>query len=220
MTQYAIVTDLNRCVGCLGCVTACKLVNNVPVGNYWDKVLRVGPFDKKEGETYPNVDMYFLTVQCQHCEHPECVSVCPTGASHKLEDGTVQVDKSKCIGCQFCVMACPYGVRYLNEDEGVVEKCTLCEQKIAQGELPQCVAQCGARARFFGDLDKGLESFQGAGRVNHLENDDYEATLKTFTKLDEVAHPYDDDNVHHLPDVGNKPSFRYILRKADWKGDE
>ena len=81
------------------------------------------------------------------------MKVCPTGASHKLADGTVQVDKEKCIGCQFCAMSCPYGVRYLNETERVVEKCTLCEQKIAQGELPQCVAQCGGRARFFGDLE-------------------------------------------------------------------
>ena len=78
--------------------------------------------------------MYYLPVQCQHCENPECVKVCPTGASHKLEDGTVQIDKSKCIGCQFCAMACPYGVRYLNEEERVVEKCTLCEQITAQGE--------------------------------------------------------------------------------------
>ena len=84
--------------------------------------------------------MYFLTVQCQHCADPECVKVCPTEASHIAADGTVQIDKSKCIGCQFCAMSCPYGVRYLNDEERVVEKCTLCEQKTAQGELPQCVS--------------------------------------------------------------------------------
>ncbi len=136
MTQYAIVTDLNQCVGCLACSVACKVVNNVPVGNYWNKILRIGPNPKTAGATFPDVEMYFLPVTCQHCENPACVAVCPTEASHKLEDGTVQVDKEKCIGCQFCAMACPYGVRYLNEDEKVVEKCTMCEQKIAQGELP------------------------------------------------------------------------------------
>ena len=139
------------------------MINNVPVGSYWNKVLRVGPNPRVEGGQWPDVYTYFLTVQCQHCEDPECVKVCPTEASHKLEDGTVQIDKSKCIGCQFCAMACPYSVRYLNEEERVVEKCTLCEQKIAQGELPQCVAQCGARARWFGDLEQGVESFVTSG---------------------------------------------------------
>ncbi|HIY82722.1 MAG TPA: 4Fe-4S dicluster domain-containing protein, partial [Candidatus Rubneribacter avistercoris] len=128
MAQYAIVTDLNRCTGCLACAVACKAANGVPVGSYWNKVLRIGPNPKYEGAVNPDVELYFLPVGCQHCEEPECVRVCPTGASHKLADGTVQIDKSKCIGCQFCAMACPYNVRYLNEEEGVVEKCTLCEQ--------------------------------------------------------------------------------------------
>ena len=117
MTQYAIVTDLNRCVGCLACAVACKAVNDVPIGSFWNKVLRIGPNASIQGAQDADSYLYFLPVQCQHCADPECVKVCPTGASHKLEDGTVQVDKSKCIGCQFCAMACPYNVRYLNEQE-------------------------------------------------------------------------------------------------------
>ena len=159
MTQYAIATDLNRCVGCLSCMVACKAVNNVPIGSYWNKVLRIGPSLKEGATSSHDVEMYYLPVQCQHCADPECVKVCPTGASHKLEDGTVQIDKAKCIGCQFCAMSCPYNVRYLNEEEGVVEKCTLCSQIVGQGGLPQCVIQCGGRARFFGDLEQGIESF-------------------------------------------------------------
>ena len=120
MTQYAIVTDLNRCVGCLACAVACKAVNDVPIGSFWNKVLRIGPNASIQGAQDADSYLYFLPVQCQHCADPECVKVCPTGASHKLEDGTVQVDKSKCIGCQFCAMACPYNVRYLNEQERVV----------------------------------------------------------------------------------------------------
>ena len=160
----AIITDLNRCVGCLACSVACKAVNNVPIGSYWNKVLRIGPNPRQEGGQWPDVYTYFLTVQCQHCKNPACVQVCPTEASHVLADGTVQIDKSKCIGCQFCAMACPYGVRYLNEEERVVEKCTLCEQKVAQGELPQCVSQCGGRARFFGDLEKASRASRRPAR--------------------------------------------------------
>ena len=220
MTQYAILTDLNRCVGCLGCSVACKVVNGVEIGSFWNKVLRIGPFPDGEGAQFPDVYTYFLPVTCQHCENPACVAVCPTGASHKLPDGTVQIDKEKCIGCQFCAMACPYGVRCLNETERVVEKCTLCEQKIAQGELPQCVAQCGGRARFFGDLDAGLDSFVGAGKVSIAEDAGYDEVLSKFCTYGEIAKPYTDSDVHHLPNVGNDPSFLYILRNHEWKGEE
>ena len=220
MTQYAILTDLNRCVGCLGCSVACKVVNGVEIGSFWNKVLRIGPFPDSEGAQFPDVYPYFLPVTCQHCENPACVAVCPTGASHKLPDGTVQIDKEKCIGCQFCAMACPYGVRYLNETERVVEKCTLCEQKIAQGELPQCVAQCGGRARFFGDLDAGLDSFVGAGKVSIAGDAGYDAVNSEFCTYGEIAKPYTDSDVHHLPNVGNDPSFLYILRNHEWKGEE
>ena len=84
------------------------------------------------------------------------------GVAHAADDGTIQIDKSKCIGCQFCAMACPYGVRYLNEEERVVEKCTLCEQRTAQGELPQCVSPVRRPAPAGSAmLEQGIESFEG-----------------------------------------------------------
>ena len=212
MTQYAIITDLNKCVGCLACSVACKVVNGVPVGSFWNKVLRIGPNPKYEGAIVPDVEMYFLPLGCQHCENPECVKVCPTGASHKLPDGTVQIDKSKSIGCQFCAMSCPYGVRYLNEEDGVVEK-------LDQGELPQCVAQCGARARFFGDLDKGYESFVAPGRVLNYDAT-YDDVHNARVPMLEAVRAFSDDQVHTLPDVGNRPSFAYILRDTTWQGEE
>ena len=204
MANYAIITDLNRCTGCLACTVACKAVNGVPVGDFWIKTLRVGPHPKTDGAQFPDVEVYFLPVQCQHCENPECVKVCPTEASHIREDGTIQVDKSKCIGCQFCAMACPYGVRYLNEEEGVVEKCTLCEQKIAQGELPQCVSQCCGMARWFGDAEGDVREFRGPRGET----------------AGEFLEEFSDEQVHKLPDVGNKPSFAYILRDMKWQGGE
>ena len=212
MTQNAIVTDLNLCVGCLSCSVACKSVNTVPVGNFWTKVLRIGPTPKYAGAINPDVELYYLPVGCQHCADPECIKVCPTQASHKRSDGTVQIDKSKCIGCQFCVMACPYGVRYLNETERVVEKCTLCEQKIAVGELPQCVSQCGGFARFFGDIEGDIKNFTSPK----------DTTNKNLTLAQCIEQRYVEDfssnQVYHLPDVGNKPSFAFILRNRKWQG--
>ena len=220
MTRYTMAIDLNRCVGCMSCNTACKTVNNVPIGSFWNKVLRVGPTPMYEGAVFPDIEWYSLPLQCQHCDNPECVKVCPTGASHKMEDGTVQIDKEKCIGCQFCAMSCPYGVRCLNEEERVVEKCTLCEQKIAQDELPQCVAQCGSRARFFGDLEQGIDTFE-APAVGYDVDRSYD-NLYTGNRvtLGELAVEYGDADVHHLPDVGNGPHFAYILRDREWKGGE
>ena len=226
MAHYAIATDLNRCVACMACNAACKMVNNVPIGSFWNKVLRIGPSEGLEGGEKPGRDFYYLPVQCQHCKDPECVKVCPTEASHVMPDGTVQIDKAKCIGCQFCAMSCPYNVRYLNEEERVVEKCTLCEQLTSQGGLPQCVAQCGGRARFFGDLDKGIESFEAprnAYKADREHNDFqydqlFEGNRITFGEL---GQPYDKQTeVHHLPNAGNDPSFVYVLRDREWKGDE
>ena len=212
MTQYAIATDVNRCVGCLACSVACKVVNNVPVGSFWNKTLRITN-PTSEGATWPEVDNYYLTVSCQHCENPECVKVCPTGASHKAADGTVQIDKSKCIGCQFCAMSCPYGVRYLNEEERVVEKCTLCEQRISQGELPQCVAQCGARARFFGDLDQGVANFEAPAHPDS-PGCQYDEMTKTRVKLKDYVEAFTENDIHHLTNKGNDPKIMYLLREG------
>ncbi|WP_304427401.1 4Fe-4S dicluster domain-containing protein, partial [uncultured Adlercreutzia sp.] len=171
-----------------------------------------------------DVEMYFLPIGCQHCDNPACVSVCPTEASHVADDGTIQIDKEKCIGCQFCAMACPYGVRYLNEEERVVEKCTLCEQKTAQGELPQCVEQCCARARFFGDIEGGIANLEAPADPTKFYADgsdkSYQTIKNTRVKLGEYAQPFTDADVHHLADVGNKPGFAYILRGRSWKGGE
>jgi Fe-S-cluster-containing dehydrogenase component len=222
MAQYAIVTDLNRCVGCLACMVACKVANGVNVGSYWNKVLRVGP-SRKASYTHTNdVEMYYLPVQCQHCQNPECVNVCPTGASVKLDNGIVHIDADTCIGCQACVAACPYGVRYLNENTNVVEKCTLCEGLVEQGELPQCVAQCGGRARFFGDLEKGIETFEGPAIAYDVDREaadhSYEALAKgNRVTFGELAEEYGDDAVHQMTDMGNVPSHVYVLRDRDWK---
>ena len=141
MTQYAIAVDVNRCVACMACNGACKMVNNVPIGSFWNKVLRIGPQEAAEGGAKPARDFYYLPIQCQHCENPACVAVCPTEASHKLPDGTIQIDKSKCIGCQFCAMACPYGIPGFGED-GKMQKCDACIERQKAGLKPACVKVC------------------------------------------------------------------------------
>ena len=205
MAHKTIVTDLNRCVGCLGCIVACKTVNDVRVGSYRNKVLRQGPFPRQEGGNWPDIDMYFLPVSCQHCASPECVTVCPTGASHiNEEDGTVQIDKDQCIGCGACLTACPYGCRYVDVDTSVAEKCDLCASITSEGGLPQCVTQCGGMARWYGDLDEGIESFKGPRGE----------TLGDFVEA------YTDDDLYRLDDEGNDPQGVYILRRMAWQGGD
>jgi Fe-S-cluster-containing dehydrogenase component len=132
------------------------------------------------------------------------VTVCPTGASAKADDGTVQIDKEKCIGCGACVSACPYNCRYVNEDSGVAEKCTLCTQQTSEGGLPQCVTQCGGMARWYGDLDEGIDGFRGARGE----------TLRDFVE------EFTDDDLYRLPDSGNDPQGVFILRRMAWQDGE
>jgi Fe-S-cluster-containing dehydrogenase component len=204
MTQLAIVTDIDRCVGCLACTVACKVMHDVPIGNYWTRPLRVGPTPKREGDNWPDVDLYFLNLSCQHCENPQCVSVCPTGASTKRDDGTVQIDEDACIGCGACVSACPYGIRYLNEETQVAQKCNLCQDIIDEVGLPRCVSQCCGMARWYGDVAEGIEGFKGPR----------DETLGDFLE------PFADDQVHRIKDAGNGPSCLYILRDMAWQDED
>ena len=207
--HYAIITDLNKCVGCMACSVGCKAVNGVSIGHYWNKIKRVGPNPIEGGSgQFPQVEMYFMPMQCQHCYNPQCVEVCPTGASRIAEDGTVQIDAESCIGCQLCVDACPYGVRYLEPATNVVEKCTMCAQLVADGGRPQCVEQCGGLARFFGDADGDVLDFKGP----------YDRTLREYLE-DGAVEAWTDDQVYKLEDSGNGPAMMYILRKQKWTGE-
>ncbi|MFC1587977.1 4Fe-4S dicluster domain-containing protein [Planctomycetota bacterium] len=174
MPQYGMVIDLKRCYGCYACVMACKVKNHTPPEVFWARLL------KGERGTYPNSIRQALPVLCMHCEEPSCVEVCPTGATQKLEDGIVIVEKEKCMGCKSCIMACPYGARYSVEKwesyfpdglplspyeefakkywqehsgDGVATKCDFCRDLIPKQQQPACVNACPANARTFGDLD-------------------------------------------------------------------
>ena len=193
MPRKCLVINLDRCTGCDSCIVSCKFENHLPLGTFYNRVMQVGPTG-----SYPNVERYNLPVQCQQCTHARCVEVCPTGASYRdSESGIVLVDESKCIGCQYCLYGCPYGVRQMDEEHGVAQKCTLCSQITADGsDVPACVHNCNCGARFFGDYD-----------------DPESDVCREMAK-------YSEECIHALPDPGNaKPLTRYILspKFASWK---
>src|SRR3990172_4246370 len=166
--KWAMVVDLRRCIGCQACFAACKSENGVPLGIQYTWV------ETHEEGKYPNTKLTFLPRICNHCDNPPCVPVCPVNATFKREqDGIVMQDVNRCIGCRYCIAACPYEVRSFlwNEPsgawpetwrivgggkaqakQGFVVKCHGCFHRIEQGLKPACVEACVGGARIFGDL--------------------------------------------------------------------
>ena len=145
--RYALVIDSRKCINCKACVVACKAENQVPVGNFRNRIN-----EERKGE-YPKLSINFEPEQCHHCADPSCVRVCPTGASWQRKDGIVLVNYDECIGCRYCMIACPYDARYFHEEEGVVGKCTFCSHRVDKGDIPACVETCPSKVRVFGDLE-------------------------------------------------------------------
>lgn len=189
MKQNIILVDLDRCIGCRGgCQVACKTQHDIALGPSRSKLYTMGPTG-----TFPDLQMYFIAVMCQQCEHPTCVDVCPTGACYKDEaDGVVKIDRDSCIGCQSCMRACPYEAIIFNQEMRVADKCDICSELREVGEEPVCVRNCSGRALMFGDI-----------------NDPDSEVSKAIRE----AGP---ENVYALKDFGNGPAGRFILKNADW----
>jgi Fe-S-cluster-containing dehydrogenase component len=185
-TLWGYGLDLSRCIGCRRCVYACMKENNLSRHNpqtQWIRVLRLKKgnlINLEESEHYynpptvPEEGYFYMPVQCQHCENPPCVKVCPVKATWKEPDGLVVVDYNWCIGCRYCMAACPYRGRTFNWSEpklasaewntsvhylgnrpryrNVVDKCTFCIQRVRNGRYPACVEACPTGTRKFGNL--------------------------------------------------------------------
>nr|MBN2276398.1 4Fe-4S dicluster domain-containing protein [candidate division Zixibacteria bacterium] len=179
--RWAMVVDLRKCKeqhNCTKCIDACNAVHNIPqFDNPKDEVKWIWKEHFKEA--FPNQEKEYIleglletpiTVMCNHCDNPPCVRVCPTQATWKREDGIVMMDMHRCIGCRYCVAACPYGsrsfnwrdprpfIKEINKDyptrtRGVVEKCNFCAERLARGQMPACVEACEEKALIFGDLE-------------------------------------------------------------------
>ena len=145
--HWGMVIDLAKCVGCDSCTVACKAENRTPPGITYNVVL------ERETGAYPNVRLEALPRPCMQCENPPCVSVCPVQATYKGDDGIVVIDADRCIGCKYCMAACPYGARIQIKKTGVIEKCRFCWYEGEPGNPPRCVGTCISGARLFGDLD-------------------------------------------------------------------
>jgi|SRR5581483_11710675 len=145
--RYAIVIDSRKCIACRACSVACRAENNVPLAhsrNWLNEELR---------GSYPRLMAMSQPEQCHHCDEPACVRVCPTGASYRRPDGIVAINDSECVGCRYCMIACPYDARFFRQDQGVVEKCDLCMKRVDRGEVPACVETCPSKVRVFGDIN-------------------------------------------------------------------
>ncbi|MBP2631857.1 MAG: polysulfide reductase, subunit [Firmicutes bacterium] len=175
--RYGMLYDSNACIGCQACSIACRGENKVHDDVHRLQVRIEGP----KGE-YPNLRMDFHRQSCVMCDNAPCVPVCPTGASYTNEEGINMVDEKKCVGCGYCITACPYQARYLDPKTGVADKCTFCyENRVKQDEKPACVSICPTNALIFGDLNDSNSEICKA--IKKQATVKYKESLNTNPKL-------------------------------------
>lgn len=169
---WAMTIDVDKCIGCGNCVRACKTENGVPRDprffRTWVERYHVKGADREHPvvdspnggfdgfpEVYASDDgskSFFVPKMCNHCSHSPCTQVCPVGATFETPDGVVLVDQNYCLGCRYCVQACPYGCRYIHPKTNTADKCTLCYHRLRKGLTTACCETCPTEARMIGDF--------------------------------------------------------------------
>jgi len=164
VSRKVIYFDIDRCVGCFTCQVACKQENDLPPHNVDDAIKQTAPLWRRvieiEHGEYGNETISYVSLSCMHCANAPCVIACPTEAlTKRYEDGIVQVDQIKCIGCRMCLQVCPFGIPQYGED-GLMQKCNLCISKLEEKEEPACVACCPSKALRYGESSELSKSVQ------------------------------------------------------------
>lgn len=147
--RFGMLVDMRKCIGCQACTVSCSVENQPPIGQFRTTVLQ---YEVDQPETSMPA-MVSLPRLCNHCDEPPCVPVCPVQATFQRSDGIVLVDNERCVGCGYCVQACPYDARFINHETQTADKCTFCEHRLEAGLLPACVESCVGGARVIGDLN-------------------------------------------------------------------
>ena len=152
MTRLGFLLDSDSCIGCHACTVACKSEHDVPLGvnRTWVKYIETGAF--------PNVSRHFSVMRCNHCDDAPCISICPTNALFRADNGVVDFNDDNCIGCKGCMNACPYDALYINPATNTAHKCNFCNHRIEDGLEPSCVIVCPTHAIKVADLDDPLNA--------------------------------------------------------------
>jgi len=219
--KFVLVADLARCKNARKCITACEEHHHLPPDRPFIKVLKM--------QDNPKSAPYWMPKKCYQCDNPPCVKVCPVGATYKRSDGIVLIDNVRCIGCRFCMAACPYSARVFNwgspeplEDYdkeyspetstpskiGTVEKCDFCPELLRQGELPPCITACPNGVLYFGDsIDDAVTNGDETVRLSTLLRE-----KAGYRYLEELG---TQPNVYYLPPVDRRFPFKENEEKSN-----
>jgi Fe-S-cluster-containing dehydrogenase component len=214
IAHKAFLFDASRCIDCRACMVACSVENQIPMNKTRIWVAGAG----LKGE-FPNLTHASMVYHCMHCNEPDCLSACPVGAYNKRPDGPVEYDPSKCIGCRYCMNACPFGVPHFDFDKGLIpgafiDKCTMCPERVDFGQEPACVATCPTEALVYGeraDLVKDAHARIQAHPERYIDHvyGEFENGGTSYLILSHV--PFQDLGLPNLPETPIKEVSEKVM---------